>query len=171
MIERPLVPRMALAVLGVLGTLNALYLALQRWFPASTAPLKCGLVGDCAAVQASPYSQFPPGGGIPVAYLGLAGFAVMLLLSLLLLSRDQLGGLALPPTLLGFATLGLAFSGYLTAIEAFVLHEWCQWCIVSASLMLVFWALALLDWRLWRRGAADDSGDDEFSQTNVVAKG
>jgi len=170
MIERPMAPRMALAVLGVLGTLNSLYLSLQRWFPASTAPLKCGVVGDCAVVQASPYSQFPPGSGIPVAYLGLAGFVGLLLLSLLLLSRDRLGALALPPILLGFATLGLAFSGYLTAIEAFVLHEWCQWCIVSASLMLVFWALALLDWRLWRRGSAD-SGGAESSQTHVVAEG
>ncbi|HYF65814.1 MAG TPA: vitamin K epoxide reductase family protein [Herpetosiphonaceae bacterium] len=159
MIDRPMAPRMALAVIGVLGALNGLYLSLQRLFPGRTAPLKCSLVGDCAAVQASAYSQFPPGVGIPVAYLGLAGFAGLLLISLLMIGRDRLGRLALPPLLLFAATLGLAFSAYLTAIEAFVLHEWCQWCVVSASLMLLFWGLALWDWTLWRRG--DPAGDAE----------
>lgn len=169
MIDRPLAPRMALAVIGVLGTLNGLYLSLQRLFPDRTAPLKCGLVGDCAAVQASAYSRFPPAVGVPVAYLGLAGFAGLLLVSLLLINRDQLGQLALPPLLLFGATLGLAFSAYLTAVEAFVIHAWCQWCIVSAGLMLLFWGLALWDWTLWRRGDPAGDGADELVEAGGAA--
>jgi uncharacterized membrane protein len=30
---------------------------------------------------------------------------------------------------------GWLFSMYLTAIEAFVLHAWCSWCVTSAILI------------------------------------
>jgi uncharacterized membrane protein len=41
---------------------------------------------------------------------------------------------------------GVVFSGYLTAIEAFVLDAWCIYCIASASIMGALFAcwLALL---------------------------
>jgi uncharacterized membrane protein len=75
---------------------------------------------------------------------------MLLVLSLLMLGRDWVGPVPLPSLLVGIASLGALFSGYLTAVEAFVLRQWCQWCVVSASLMLLFWMVALVDWRGWR---------------------
>ena len=168
MTERSFIPRMTLAVLGVLGTLNALYLSLHRWQPQTTAPLQCGVIGNCQAVQASPYSVFPPTNGIPVAYIGLIGFVGLLLLSVLHLSRERLGSFSLATLTFALATLGLAFSGYLTAIEAWVLHEWCQWCIISASLMFVFWLVAGYDWRLWRTNQGAEAAPDSVRHEVMI---
>jgi uncharacterized membrane protein len=48
--------------------------------------------------------------------------------------------------ILAFA--GLLFSGYLTAIELWVINAICQWCVVSAILVAV---IAIVEgWRVWR---------------------
>jgi uncharacterized membrane protein len=37
--------------------------------------------------------------------------------------------------------------GGLNYLEAFVIHAWCEWCLGSATLVLILFVLALLDWR------------------------
>ncbi len=145
-----------LIVVALIGTLNATYLTVTRLLPKQIA-LQCGIVGDCQAVQASIYSVFPPRNGIPVAYLGLAGFLVLLGLSVMLLRTDWLGPLAIPPLLAGLASGGLLFSAYLTYVEGGVLDQWCQWCIISAICMTIFWILSLLELRAWRQGEPDET--------------
>jgi uncharacterized membrane protein len=48
----------------------------------------------------------------------------------------------------GMTFIGFLFSGYLTAIEAFVLKEWCQWCVVSAITMTILFGIAFA--RMWQ---------------------
>ena len=43
--------------------------------------------------------------------------------------------------------LGVLFSGYLTYLEAAVIHAWCRWCVVSAVLVTVIFVTALAGWR------------------------
>ena len=38
---------------------------------------------------------------------------------------------------LGIAIAGALFSGYLTALEGFVIDAWCAWCLTSAVLWTV----------------------------------
>jgi uncharacterized membrane protein len=46
------------------------------------------------------------------------------------------------------AFAGLLFSGYLTAVELWVIDAICQWCVVSALLIAM---IAILEgWRVWR---------------------
>jgi len=42
---------------------------------------------------------------------------------------------------------GLVFSIYLTWLELFVIRAICQWCVVSAILVLCMFILAILDYR------------------------
>ncbi|KPL86213.1 vitamin K epoxide reductase family protein [Herpetosiphon geysericola] len=163
--ERPYWPRMAMAFLALGGLINATYLSIHRLRPTQSGPLVCGVVGNCEAVQASKYSVFPPSTGIPVAYIGLVGFLVLVILSVLSLQRNQLGRLSLPSINLGLASVALAFSAYFTAIEAWVLHEWCQWCIISAVVSLLFWALASFDW--WQARRATNA--EQFEAANATA--
>ena len=121
--------RQAIAVLALVGCFIALYLWLYKIGAIGT--LQCG-TGACETVQTSPYADLF---GIPVAFYGVAGYAVLFAISL--------GGLAprfaarRGPTLVlaGLATIGFLFSVYLTYLELFVLHAICRWCVASAAVI------------------------------------
>ena len=85
----------------------------------------CGLGGDCVKVQTSEWSKLA---GIPVAVLGLVGYAVILV-SLLIPGEQALIAGALT------ALVGFGFSAYLTYREVFTIEAICQWCVASAILM------------------------------------
>ncbi|MFA6042381.1 MAG: vitamin K epoxide reductase family protein [Patescibacteria group bacterium] len=94
---------------------------------------------NCDVVNKSWASQIA---GVPVALLGIIGYALMLVVSLWLLLMKKLptlawGGLAL-------ASLGgLGFSLFLTGVEIFDLKTFCVLCLGSQVVML---AIALLVW-------------------------
>ena len=46
------------------------------------------------------------------------------------------------------ALVGTLFSAYLTYLEVFVIHALCQWCLVSAALMVA--ALICTTFGAWR---------------------
>jgi uncharacterized membrane protein len=48
-----------------------------------------------------------------------------------------------PLGIFGIAAVGVAFSGWLTYLEALVIHAWCQWCVVSAILITLIFLLSL----------------------------
>jgi uncharacterized membrane protein len=92
----------------------------------------CGPIGDCNAVQQSPYARFM---GIPMGVIGLVGYA---LISLAWLVRRYgpariADGATL--ALFGFVFLGTAFTAYLTYLEAFVIGAGCAWCLATATVM------------------------------------
>jgi uncharacterized membrane protein len=42
---------------------------------------------------------------------------------------------------------GVAFTAYLTYLEAFVLHAWCRWCLGSAAIIVAIFVTSLLGLR------------------------
>jgi uncharacterized membrane protein len=85
----------------------------------------CGLGGDCQKVQTSQWSEL---GGVPVALVGLIGYALILAS---LFVPGEAGRLAAA----FLALIGFAFSAYLTYRELFSIDAICPWCVVSACLM------------------------------------
>jgi uncharacterized membrane protein len=53
------------------------------------------------------------------------------------LQPSSRGSRFIPGALLLGGILGMVFSAYLTYLEAFVIHAWCQWCVASAIIMVV----------------------------------
>ncbi|MEA3338049.1 MAG: vitamin K epoxide reductase family protein [Chloroflexota bacterium] len=102
----------------------------------------CAGVGNCEAVQTSPYAELF---GIPVAILGLLTYLALLVLFLVKwFDWRDLGQLA--TQLFFLVTLvGLLFSVYLTYLELFVILAICPWCVASALVMLGLFFLALAD--------------------------
>lgn len=148
--ERTPIPRMAAALLSLLAVIDSAYLALHHYRP--SVSLSCPVGGGCETVQGSAWSTLPPGGsGVSVALLGVVGYAVLLLLALMALQRDHVGGVSMPPLLLLVATGGLMFSFYLTVLQVFVIGAICFWCALSALCTLGIWIAAWVDWRAWRR--------------------
>lgn len=128
--------RMVVALLSLLGLLIALY--MLAYAMGLTGPVICG-IGDCEAVQNSPYSRIGP---VPVAALGVVGYLVLIFTCFLGLQPSSRGSRLIPKILLAGGMGGLVFTGYLTYLEGFVIHAWCQWCVGSAIIMgLAFLAI------------------------------
>jgi uncharacterized membrane protein len=127
------IPLLALAGLGVAG-----YLA---YVETQAVPAVCGPVGDCNAVQNSPYARLF--GVLPVGVLGAAGYVAILAVWLWgRLRSDRLAGYT-PLALLGIAVFGVLFSLYLTYLEPFVIRAVCAWCLTSAVIITLLMLLSL----------------------------
>ena len=77
--------------------------------------------------------------GIPVAGIGVAGYAVLFFLSTFRRLRPDT-----PNRLLGAATAGLTFALYLTYVEAYILETWCILCLISLGLICLIAVLSAL---------------------------
>ena len=114
--------RLAAIVLAVIGLGVAAYLTYVHYD--GIKPV-CGLGGDCEKVQTSEWADLA---GVPVALLGLIGYATIL--ATLLVDREQAriaGALV--------ALVGFGFSAYLTYRELFSIDAICPWCVSSAVIM------------------------------------
>jgi uncharacterized membrane protein len=114
--------RLVAIVLALIGLGVASYLTYIHY--EDIRPV-CGLGGDCIKVQSSEWSKLA---GIPVAVLGLIGYAVILV-SLLIPGEEALIAGALT------ALVGFGFSAYLTYRELFTIDAICPWCVASAVVM------------------------------------
>jgi uncharacterized membrane protein len=114
----------AIAALALLGLGISAYLTWVHY--AGIDPV-CTGISDCERVQSSDYAELV---GIPVAVIGVVGYAAILA-SL----RARVDVTAL------LAYLAVAFSGYLTWAELFRIEAICQWCVVSA---IASFAIAVL---------------------------
>jgi len=129
--------RQAIVLLALVGLLVATYLWLYKI--GVIGELQCG-TGGCEVVQTSRYADLL---GIPVAFYGVAGYAVLFVLGLAGLQPARAGDRRLAVLVAALATGGFAFTLYLTSLELLVLHAICRWCIGSAAIMTAIWVLAL----------------------------
>ena len=133
-----MIRRQAIVVLALVGLFVATYLWLYKI--GVLGELQCG-TGSCEYVQTSPYADVL---GIPVAFLGVLGYLALFVLGLVGLQPRFVADRRVAVSLAALATLGFAFTLYLTAIELFVLHAICRWCVGSAVIMTAIWGLALM---------------------------
>jgi uncharacterized membrane protein len=133
--------RMSAAVLSLIGLFVSAYLYLYKI--GRIGSLACG-AGGCETVQQSPWSRFA---GIEVSLIGMAGYAGLLLVSLVALQPGPATRRWPTTVLLLLAGLGVAFTAYLTYLELFVIHAICRWCVGSAVIILAILIVALLDQR------------------------
>jgi len=119
--------RWGIILLASLGKLAAGYLGDVETFDA--APV-CGPVGDCQAVQYSPYAKLL--GVIPVSFLGLIGFVAILAVAVWGLAGPAHRQLQAGRMVFYLSFAGVVFSLYLTYLEPFVIGTVCAWCLSSA---------------------------------------
>jgi len=101
----------------------------------------CGPVGDCNAVQQSPYANLF--GVVPMAILGLAAYIAIGLTWVLHHYGPHRWRRSGAVATLGLTLSGTLFSVYLTFLEPFVIGATCLWCLSSAIVMtLMLWAAA-----------------------------
>lgn len=95
--------------------------------------------GDCSVVNASRYSEV---NGIPVAVIGMAGYAAMLAV----LWLERRGGYFKDNGSLlffGIALTGFLFTLYLVYVEIVLIKALCPFCITSQVAMTLIFVLSI----------------------------
>ena len=125
---------LAIAVLSLAGAIVS-SVSLERHY-AKSATSFCDLSEkfNCDIVNRSEQSEVM---GIPVAAIGVVGYAMLFIFSTFYRSRAET-----PFRLLIAATAGLVFALYLTYVEAYVLMTWCVLCMTSLAMIFLISVLA-----------------------------
>jgi uncharacterized membrane protein len=121
--------RFILLFLAVCGVVVS-SLALQVHYSTAVEPCSINAKWDCGIVN---HSRFAMVGHVPVAAIGIAGYAVLGLLAMLRWKRLLLAG----------SLAALAFALYLTNIEAHVLQVWCLYCVISQGIIALLAAFSV----------------------------
>ena len=136
-----------MALIALIGVFVSLYLTLYKLGYIGT--LACG-TGACETVQLSKWGDFL---GVPVAGWGVAFYGAVLALAVAGVQERFAGSRHLTTALLLVTGWGVVFTLWLTYLELFVIHAICRWCVGSATMTVLLFALALWDWRVsgaWR---------------------
>ena len=123
-------------ILSIIGLIDSIYLSYLHHLVADGGGCPTqNLPGlDCGVVLASEQAKLF---GIPVAWLGVLGFIGFFGLSLdrylnMDLERTYYNTILLPIT----GIIGTIFGIYLTYAEAFIIHQWCPFCLIAFGLTL-----------------------------------
>jgi vitamin-K-epoxide reductase (warfarin-sensitive) len=122
--------RYVIALLAIAGIV-ASTLALRIHYSMDAPPCDINAHWDCGIVNHSRYSVMH---GVPVAAIGMAGYAIIAILALA--QRYRL--------LLAASVAGLAFALYLTSIEARILQIWCLYCVISQTIIALITLLSIV---------------------------
>ena len=125
---------MVISLLAIVGMALSAVSLKNHYSGVKTEYCDLGENFNCDLVNRSVYSRVGP---VPVAAIGLVGYALLLALS----RMKRRGAWAL--MLIG-AIAGLAFALYLTYIEAYVLGVWCLLCLSSLATIVAITVLAVV---------------------------
>jgi uncharacterized membrane protein len=125
-------------ILTIIGLGVALYLT---YVETQNVVAVCGPVGDCNAVQASPFAELF--GFLPVGLLGALGYVAILVLWFVGLRSEGAVGHLAPLAIFGMALFGVLFSIYLTYLELYIIRAVCIWCLTSAVIMSLVLVLSV----------------------------
>jgi uncharacterized membrane protein len=125
----------------VIGLLVAIYMTV---YAITSNDNMCVGSGDCKAVNASPFSKITLAGfKIPVAVLGVVGYAAILGILLIERRNDFLrenGTLVF----FGLSLMGFLFTLYLIYVEIALIKAYCPFCIASQAAMIFIFVLSVI---------------------------
>lgn len=127
---------LAITVLALIGIVLSAVSLKNHYSGTPTEYCDLGDNFNCDLVNRSVYSQVGP---VPVALIGLMGYAALLVLARMRGKKPAL-------LMLVAAVTGLGFSLYLTYVEAYLLGVWCILCLGSLATIVLIAALA--GWRV-----------------------
>jgi uncharacterized membrane protein len=114
------------AILSLLGLADALYLTVEH---VTGQSVRCTLISGCSEVLSSRYAMV---GGIPLAAVGAAAYFTVFSLATLAAFGYRAAGTLLTPLVAAMFFVSL----WLIYLQAFVIREFCQYCLFSAAITL-----------------------------------
>ena len=112
------------ALLSLLGLVDALYLTIEH---VTGQSVQCTIISGCSEVLSSRYAVVA---GFPLAAVGAAAYFAVFSLATLAAFGYRAAGTLLTPlvTAMFFVSLWLIY------LQAFVIREFCQYCLFSAAI-------------------------------------
>lgn len=111
------------AFFSLLGLADALYLTVEH---VTGQSVKCTIISGCSEVLSSPYAVVA---GIPLAMIGAAAYFSAFSLATLAAFAYRFAATLLTPLVVGMFLVSL----WLIYLQAFVIHQFCQYCLFSAA--------------------------------------
>ena len=130
------------ALLSLIGLADAIYLTVQDL---TGQNLRCTIVSGCAEVLGSKYAHI---GSVPLASVGAVAYFTVFSLAIL----AAFGYRFARPLLAALVGVMFLTTLWLLYLQAFVIHHFCQYCLLSAAVTTVLAAILLNSGILkWRR--------------------
>ncbi len=139
MTRRQRVVMLIAALVAVVGLADSGYLTVKHL---RGDYVRCD--SDCSAVLGSKYAEVA---GVPLAGIGAVAYFAVLVAAVLAAI-----GLRRARRVVAFLAILMAFiSLWLVYLQAFIIHSFCKYCLLSAAACITLAALVLTDWLLHRR--------------------
>ena len=119
------------AVLSLVGLADAIYLTVQDLTGQS---LRCTIVSGCSEVLSSAYAHIGP---VPLAVVGAVAYFTVFSLAILAAFGYRLAG----PFLGALVVVMFLMTLWLLYLQAFVIHHFCQYCLLSAAVTTALTAI------------------------------
>ena len=154
LLTRPLVALpsslvLTILVLAIIGFADATYLTIEHFL--NVVP-PCSITGGCEKVLTSSYAVVL---GIPVALLGSIYYLLIIVGCLVYLESKHISKLDKHNSEVLRMSLFLVIPGFLaslgfTALQIFIIHAYCAYCLGSATITTVL--LILMIYMFWKYG-------------------
>ena len=135
--KRKKVLLIVIAVLSLGGLADAIYLTIEHITGQS---VRCTIISGCSEVLSSSYAVV---GGYPLASIGALAYFTVFSLAILALFGYRIASQLLILLVLAMCLVSL----WLIYLQAFVIHAFCQFCLLSAIITFTLTGLALFLWK------------------------
>ena len=132
--NRQLAMYVSAAVLSLIGLADALYLTIQH---VTGQTLQCTIISGCSEVLSSRYAEVA---GVPLAAIGAAAYFSVFSLATLAAFGYRIAGTLLTLLVAGMFLVSL----WLIYLQAFVIRQFCQYCLLSAAITVGLLVTALM---------------------------
>ena len=112
------------SVLSLLGLADALYLTIEHL---TGQTVRCTILSGCSEVLSSQYAVVA---GMPLAAVGAAAYFAVFSLAVLALFGYRIAGKILTPLVIAMFFVSV----WLFYLQAFVIRQFCQYCLFSAAI-------------------------------------
>jgi uncharacterized membrane protein len=128
------------ALVSLVGLGDAIYLTVEHLTGQS---LRCTIISGCSEVLSSKYAQIGP---VPLASVGAAAYFVVFSLAIL----AAFGHRFARPLLTALVAVMFLMTLWLLYLQAFVIHHFCQYCLLSAVVTMTLTIVVVIASRLRR---------------------
>lgn len=138
--EQTVIIQLIISLLGLAGFFLANYIRRQK---SHGEALVCPIGTSCTRVVNSEHSTLL---GIRIELIGMVYYGLIAVLYAGMVFVPALATDWVVAFVLGATVSAFVFSMYLTGLQAFVLKEWCTWCLISMGICTTIFFCALTLW-------------------------